>query len=268
LCLFGCVVTDYLNMKYIFTSITLCIYLIAACLPVPTSAPVETSTPSPMLPTATPTIVWFPPTPTFTPFPTIVITPTAEMRPGIGDIIVEDQFDDPNRWSVTSTNNGSIAFGKNEITIAISQDREYLFSIRNGQEFDDFYVEVTANPNLCHAEDEYGMLLRVSQNEDYYRYSLSCDGRVRLDRIYQNQASSPQPWIASGAVPPGAPSISRLGIWASEDEMRFFVNDEYQFTAYDPLLKSGNFGVFARSSSEWAVTVNFSDLVVREINSP
>jgi hypothetical protein len=190
------------------------------------------------------------------------------MRPGIGDVFFEDQFDDPTQWSLTTTDGGSVAFGNNEITIAISREREYLLSVRERPDFDDFYAEITANPNLCHEDDEYGLLIRVSPNQDYYRFSLSCDGRVRLDRIYQNQASSPQPWTQSGAFPPGAPSISRLGVWALGEEMRFFINDEYQFTARDPLLIRGGFGVFARSTSDMAVTVNFSNLVVREINVP
>lgn len=256
-----------ISMKYLLLSIV-CLSILSGCVMAsPDIAPI-TNTPSPTLPTVTSTIVWFPPTPTFTPFPTFSISPTVELDPGKGEIVLEDQFDDPSKWSLISTTGGSVAFGNGELTIAISSKREYLFSVRSGPVFDDFFAEITANPNLCHGDDEYGMLLRVSTDLDYYRYSLSCDGRVRLDRIYQGEASSPQPWLPSGAVPPGAPSISRLAVWANNEEMRFFVNDEYQFTVYDPLLNSGNIGVFARSSSDMAVTVNYYDLVVREISLP
>ena len=47
--------------------------------------------------------------------------------------------------------------------------------------------------------------------------------------------------------------------------MRFFVNDAYQFSINDPMLPSGSLGVFARSAGDLAVTVNFSELVVTEI---
>lgn len=250
----------------LFLSI-LSVEVLSACTPATVRVTPSKNTPTNTLPTPTSTVVWFPPTPTFTPFPTVMISPTPEMAPEVGDIIAEDDFDDPSLWNLLSSNVGSIAFGENELTIVISSEREYLYSVRSGQEFNDFYIEISANPNLCRGDDEYGLLLRVSPNLDYYRFSLSCDGRVRLDRIYNNEASSPQPWILSGAVPPGAPSISRLGVWALGNEMRFFVNDQYQFTARDPLLQSGTFGVFARSSSDLAVTVNFSDLVVREVVS-
>jgi hypothetical protein len=48
--------------------------------------------------------------------------------------------------------------------------------------------------------------------------------------------------------------------------MRFFANDEYLFTVDDPLLPFGLLGVFARSASDLAVTVNFSDLTVWAVN--
>jgi hypothetical protein len=70
----------------------------------------------------------------------------------------------------------------------------------------------------------------------------------------------------SGAVPPGAPSISRLAVWVKGKEMRFFVNEEYQFTVSDPMLPEGTIGVFARSAGDNAVTINYSELVIRSID--
>jgi len=228
----------------------------------PTQAP-ATATPE-INATPTATIVWFPPTPTQTAFPTPVITPTEDMRPKLGGILLEDDFSTESDWSLAQSQTGSIAYGKDELTIAIGETNAYLFSIREEPIFTDFYLEITAEPNLCTGLDEYGVLFRVSPTVDYYRFSLSCDGQVRLDRVSGGQASSPQPWLLSGAVPPGAPSSSRLGLSAVGDEMRFFVNGQYQFSVNDPLLTSGGLGVFARSVNKRAVTVNFSDLVVSE----
>jgi hypothetical protein len=245
--------------------VVLIMVLLAACTAVATPNPLPTDTPLPPTATTTPTIVWFPPTPTPTTFPTPGITPTVDMRPGIGQVFFEDDFTDPTAWTLSLTQLGSVAFGKNELTIAIGETNAYLFSIRGQPIFTDFYLEITASPNLCRNLDEYGVLLRVSPAEDYYRFSLSCNGQVRLDRVYGGQASSPQPWMMSGSVPPGAPSTSRLGVWAVGEEMRFFVNDHYQFSIRDPLLASGGVGVFARSSNNMAMTVNFSDLGIYEV---
>jgi hypothetical protein len=231
--------------------------------PVPSDTqPPGTTTPEP---TATPTIMWFPPTATFTPYPTPVITPTPNLLEGIGEVLLEDDFSTADMWSLTSTAEGGVALSKNELTIAIKGSKAYYFSLREEPVLTDFYAEITASPNLCKGADEYGLLLRVSESGDYYRFSLSCDSQVRLDRVIGSAASSPQPWLLSGDVPPGAPSISRLGVRAEGSEMRFFVNGQHQFTVTDPLLASGRLGIFARSTGANAVTINFSNLVIRSL---
>jgi hypothetical protein len=248
--------------------LSMVIYLLWSCTLTPTAYPLHilatgTSTSSATL---TPTIVWFPPTQTPTPFPTRVVTPTEDMRPNTGDIIFVDDFSSQTGWTLTHSQTGSVAYGKNELTIAIGETNAYLFSVREEPIFNDFYLEITAEPNLCKDLDEYGVLFRISATGNHYRFSLSCDGQIRLDRVFGGQVSSPQPWMLSGAVPPGAPSSSRLGVSAEGDEMSFFVNGQYQFSIHDPLLASGGVGVFARSTNNSAVTVNFSDLIVYEIN--
>jgi hypothetical protein len=194
------------------------------------------------------------------------VTPTPDQRPGQGAILLSDDFADPDVWELARTQEGSVALGKNELTIAIAGEKAYLQSVRRGPGLGDFYAEITASPSLCRGLDEYGLLLRVSEERDYYRFSLSCDGQARLDRVVSQETTHPQTWVLSGAVPPGAPSQTRLAVWAVGSEMRFFANDEFLFTVHDPVLSNGSLGVFARSASDMAVTVNFSDLIVRSLN--
>ena len=241
--------------------------LASACLPVATLLPTET--PTPALPTATLTTtpVWFPPTATFTPMPTAtVLPPTPEQRPGIGEPLLQDDFSTGESWALSEKDGASARLGKAELTIVISKKRVYHISLRFEPQFTDFYAEITASPGLCRGLDEYGMLIRAQSSNDYYRFSLSCDGQVRLDRILHGQASSPQPWLLSGDVPPGGPSTSRLGVWAVGAEMRFFINGNFQFAVNDGQIPVGVIGVFARSASDEALTVNFYDLSVWEVS--
>jgi hypothetical protein len=237
------------------------------CLPASTALP-PTDTPVPSeTPTPTITVIWFPPTATATLFPTVEVTPTVNYRSDLGQIIFQDDFSSGKGWQLGRTGAGSVALGKNELSIAISEPHAYLSSMRDQPILSDFYTEITASPTLCRGADEYGLLIRAASESDFYRFSLSCDGQVRVDRVVGGAASSPQPLVFSGAVPAGAPSISQLGVWARGKEMRFFVNDMYQFSVNDPLQLSGSLGVFARSGGEMAVTVSFSDLVVREVGA-
>ncbi len=238
--------------------------LLGACLPVSAPPPQPSKTPT-VTPTATVTIQWFPPTPTRTPVPTINHTPTAELRPGIGPDLLVDDFSDPSHWVTGNVGSGTIALASNEISLALTQPKGYLYSFRDEPILGDFYAEITASSSLCANLDEYGLLLRYNSPWDFYRFSLSCNGQTRLDKLVGGAASSPQPWLASASVPSAAPSISRLGVWASGDELRFFINGEFQFGLSDRGLSQGLIGVFVRSGGENAVTVSFSDLAISQI---
>lgn len=225
-------------------------------------------TPTPTITTAlTSTVIWFPPTPTATLIaPTLVPSPTPETRPLIGSVILEDDFSDTTSWLSSQTTTGTIGLIDHEITLALSQPKGYLYSVRSNPHFNNFYAEITASPSLCSAEDQYGLLLRFNSASSFYRFALSCNGQLRLDRIVSGTASSPQDWLPSSSVPSAAPSNSRLGVWALDNEMRFFVNDQFQFAIHDPMLTSGAIGVFVRSRGETAVTVSFSDFIVYTLN--
>jgi hypothetical protein len=190
---------------------------------------------------------------------------TPEFRTGIGNIILQDNFEILDHWLTGELGKGTIAFGINELSLALTQPGGYLFSTRDEPIFDDFYAEITASPNICTGMDEYGMLIRYNSPVDFYRFSLSCGGQTRLDKLVGGVATSPQPWLGSTSVPTAAPSSSRIGVWAFGSEMRFFINDEFQFSISDRMLPGGLIGVFARSGGETAVTVSFSDLVVFKV---
>ncbi len=210
-------------------------------------------------------MVWFPATITPSPFPTAAITPTLDVRPQVSQILVSENFSDASRWDLTKSTAYTIALGKAEISLAIATPKLYIFSLYRRDLPVNFYAEITASPTLCRDADEYGLLLRVSPSLEFYRFSLSCDGRVRVDKYFHNTASSPQPWTYSSSVPPGAPSESRLGVMLHGKEMSFFVNKDFIFKVSDPSLPSGALGVFVRSAGDNAVTVNFSDLQVYKL---
>ncbi len=216
-----------------------------------------------MTPTATP--VWFPPTATPTPFPTQVVTPTPEQRPGVGEEIFSDDFEDPSMWALASGDQGTVALGENDLSIAIQSGKSYIYSLRKEPVLSNFYLEITVGPTLCNGLDEYGILLRASGNRDGYRFGLSCDGQTRLDRITGFETNNLLPWSISGAFPPGAPSLSKIGVWALGGELRFFINDTYQFSIRDPRIANGQIGVYARSSGVGSLTVLFSKLVVHKL---
>jgi len=224
--------------------------------------PTQTSQPEM---TETSTIIWFPPTSTATPIPTMVILPTQDMRPALGDALLTDSFTSSTSWNTGRSAVGSVAVDGGELSLAISQPKGSLVSYRTVPLLGDFYLEITAKPSLCRGDDMYGLLLRSLSNASFYRWMISCNGMLRVERSNNYQLAILKDWTPSGQVPPGSPLVIRLGVWAAGNEMRFFVNDYYQFSVQDPVFTQGLMGVFARSAGDNALTVSFSDLKVRKI---
>jgi len=252
--------------SFLITGYLFLITLLSACQPIetilPTPTPTETATPTL---TPTPTIVWFPPTNTPTPFPTVEVSPTPDQLVGIGDVIYIDDFSTGDGWPLLTSTRGNVALGKNTLTLTVLEPRASVSSILQGVAFSNFYVEMTAKTSLCSGEDQYGLLFRAASQSDFYRFALSCDGQTRLDRVVGGTGGSPQPWMFTSAVPIGPTGTVRLAVWAVGREMRFFINNQFQFEVSDPLIPSGSVGVFARAAGETALTVNFSDLVVYSV---
>lgn len=221
-----------------------------------------------MKPTQTATIVWFPPTetPTITSIPP-TITPTPEQKPNLGGLIVSDDFTHPAVWSLGRFDEGVIALGVNELALAVSSPGGRLVSFRQEPTLTNFYYEVTASPNLCAGFDAYGLVIRAQNNTDFYAFLLSCSGQVRVDRDKISESISLQDWkYVEGPVTPDIGGSTRLGVWAYGRELRFFINDVYQFSVSDPAFPRGLLGLYAQSAGSTALTVNFSNLIVQEIS--
>ena len=266
----GSVSVNKINMRFtricraFFFAIIGFALLLAACSPSNTIPDaIEPPSPTPE-PSATPTIQWFPPTATPTLLPTRAITPTPVMNTGIGEILYDDLLAESTDWEIGLSNIGTTAYGNGELTLAVSEPTSILTSLRTSPILDDFYLEVTAKPNLCREEDSYGLLVRSNTRFNTYRFAVACNGSVRVERLKNGEVVALQNWTRSGQLPFGAPLAVRLGVLASGDELRFFINDVYQFSTTDPVWRSGQVGLFARSNGETAVSVSFSNMEVRQ----
>jgi hypothetical protein len=221
--------------------------------------PTNTAAPTTQ-PTAT--IVWFPATATPTPLPSLEPSPLPDYSPLAGALLLTDEFSSDLPWELSQSSVGRISLGQNELTISIQSGRNSLTGLRREPELKDFYLMVEADPSLCRGTDAYGVVFRVMSVQDYYRFVISCEGQLRLERVRNGRAEVISDWQPSAQIRPGAATGHRIGIAVLGQEMRFFVDDIYQYSARDPLFTSGRLGLFARLGGDTAVTVSFSNLSV------
>jgi hypothetical protein len=239
---------------------------LTACIPGSPGIP-STSTPTATLrpsPTATITLVWFPPTITPTQPENQPLTPTPLAALSAGEIILQDNFTNHSQWETSQGADGAIAFGQNELTLAINTPGVSLTSLRQQPVLADFYLEITVSPSLCLGSDIMGVLFRAASTRDFYRLLISCSGQLRLERVKDRLGTVLQDWMRASPYLPGAPSTNRIGILAVKNAFQVFSNGALQFSQEDSALAEGRLGVYARSMGDNALTVSFSDLVVRQ----
>jgi len=224
--------------------------------------PLPTPTPTLPPPTATATVLWFPPTNTPTPPPVIPLPPTPEPIPDLGDLLYADDFSDPSLWDVADSGRASAQVQDGRLILGLDSGPLTIVSLRHQPVLGDFYAEVTATLHLCRSRDQYGMLFRAASASVAYRFVLTCEGNIRLERLRGSGPEILQNWLMSGIAPRGSPSTVRIGIWMSGPEMRLLLNDSLQFTLRDPILRSGTLGFFARAAGESPMLVSFSGLKV------
>ncbi len=237
----------------------------------PVLLPRPFSTPTFAIPTVTatitPTIQWFPPTKTHPQFPSQAIAATPEYHPGIGSLIFSDSFTSPELWNTSTSPQASASVTRNRLLLSFSGQGPFsVMSLRSQPSLDNFYAEATADISLCSQDDEYGLVFRAQPGLNFYRFVVNCAGQVRLERSHNGQIYPIQDWVSSGDATFGAPARVTLGLWAVGDEMRVFLNDNFQFSVRDPLFHSGSIGFFVLAGGKTSVTASFSDLLVYSVS--
>jgi len=245
-----------------------CFLLISGCglfLPAeplpPTATATQTATP-------TPTIDWFPatPTPTFIPIASPTPQPTREGEiEGLTELLVEDDFSDETLWETRQSSSGNIAFGTQNLSMAIANQSTSLLSISMHTIPANFSLELTIQPSFCQPEDQVGIIFWHQSDSDYYRLLVNCAGQIRLELVQNGQNFVLHDWEQAAQMQPAAPATNHFILWVHKGIFRLYINETFQFEESIVQDRSGALGLFARTISSNGMTVRFSDLKISRV---
>ncbi len=238
--------------------------LLATPQPLPPT-PTHTSTPIP-----SPTFDWFPdtPTPTFIPISSPTPQPTQEGQlSGISELLVADDFTNESLWLTPQSQSGNVAFGVQNLSLAVAQPDATLTSLSQHDLPSDFYLEVTVQTSLCETLDQFGILFWHESNFDFYRLVINCAGQYRLELIQNGESFVVHDWEAAAQMALAAPATNRLGLWVRDGQIQLYINDVFQFEERIAKGRSSALGVFARTVLGNAMTIRFSDLQIYRVEA-
>jgi hypothetical protein len=219
------------------------------------TVPLLTSTP-------TPTISWFPATNTPTFLPTQLSTPTAVLLPGLGARILENAFSNMDQWDISAYIAGQGTVTSDQLTLSIPEGSEgaSITALLRSFQSSDYFTRVKVRLSLCKGRDQIGFLFRTTSPQDFYRFSITCSGETRLERVVAGQPFVIRDWAPSPDAPLGAPAEVTLAVSADGQEMEFFLDERFQFSIQDGIFSQGGVGIYLRASSDSPVTINLKEL--------
>ena len=156
---------------------------------------------------------------------------------------------------------------RNQLLLSISgQGPLSIISLRSQPTLGDFYAEATVKLSLCGGKDQ----IRDALPSRTRRELLPLLGQLRWpDPSRTHPFRFHHALSTTGCqrrcphrspVPRSSSACGRSG-----SEMRFFLNDHFQFTFRDRYLHSGTLGFFAYANGAAPITVSFSDLSVYSV---
>ena len=240
----------------------------------PTSPVVPTATVPPSTNTATPA----PPTttPTLAPTATPTLPATPDPNEGVGDVVFRDALDGTGNWYWTFEDDAA-SFGvsteQKQLNAVAKQSGTWRFSIGpDTVRVGDQQVRVIAHTNVCADADAYALMFRgnvdADSNYSFYVFKLRCNGSARLELLQGANVTVVADWTASPAIRPGPNADNALLVWAAKDQMRFYVNDQYLFSAQDATLTEGFYGFYLYDQTNGNMSVSWKNLEARAVTVP
>jgi hypothetical protein len=253
-----------MRVRYFWLMMIMMVLILSACQAEATALPEPSATPAlPML-EPSPTIDWFPRTPTPTPEIPVTLPPVEPIisTPLAADLIATDDFSDPQLWQTSSGAPGTVAYETNALSLAVNGGRNTLTSISTHELPSDFFLEINMDAQMCSPEDQFGLILWNNSTSGTFRLWFSCSGQVMMDRVLPSGTTVLQKWMPARKFQIGSPATNRIGVRSQNNSLEVYVNETHQFT-FTPLNKlNGALGVIAQSAGNLAMTIQVSNLQI------
>lgn len=182
--------------------------------------------------------------------------PAAE--PGGFSLNYEEDFSDPfSGWDDAFDAYTTKQYGNNRYQIEVSTSNLIAWGLAN-RDVTDFEVEVEARQEDGSIENSYGLLFRVQDRRNFYRFDVSSDGFYLLskfvDGVWTNLIEdwTPSPHISD--------ETNLLKVSAVGPEITISANGQTLTSVTDDSLSHGNFGFFASTFNEPYVWVSYDNL--------
>jgi hypothetical protein len=167
-------------------------------------------------------------------------------------------------WHTEADEAGRTAIENGKMTVAVNTENTLQYTTLRNETFDDFILEVEVSAIEGAAENSYGILFRMQNASEFYRFDITGDGKFMVERsdVGETWTRYLDDWTFSEAINQGKSSFNKLRIKALGPNLTFYINDIEVHQVQDSQYLSGSIALDAGTFGESSVTATFDNILI------
>ncbi len=167
-------------------------------------------------------------------------------------------------WLLEGDEASSTAVVSEQLVITVDAPNTMQYATYTDRAFDNFVLEVDAWQRSGAPESSYGVLFRVTEDGQFYRFDITGNGLYMVERRAADGtwARLVREWTPTAAINQGLNVANRLKIIANGPDLSFYVNGILLTQVSDANLTSGAIALDAGSFAGKGLQVAFDNVSV------
>ena len=167
-------------------------------------------------------------------------------------------------WLLEQDDQGSTAVANEQLVITVAAPNTIQYATLTDRTFGDFVLEVDAWQRGGAPESSYGVLFRMTDDGQFYRFDITGNGLYMIERRAADGTWTRllREWTPTAAINQGLNVANRLKVIANGSDLAFYVNDILLTQLSDSSLAEGRVGLDAGSFAGNALQVSFDNVSV------
>lgn len=172
-------------------------------------------------------------------------------------------------WLLEQDESGSTAIVNEQLAITVAAPNTIQFATLEDKTFSDFALEVDVAQRSGPPESSFGILFRMQDNQQFYRYDITGNGLFMIER-HNSDGSWTRlvpDWTLSPALNQGLNVTNQLEVLATGSSLTFYANGVLLTQLNDTAFSSGTIGFDAGTFGGGNLQVTFDNLGIT-VDSP
>ena len=176
----------------------------------------------------------------------------------------KEPFDDAGDWKLSSDAAATVSVTDGVLRVHVFELGQVAWASA-GRTYSDFRLTVEATQVSGPDDNEYGVLVRMAGDQQFYVFSISGDGYARIARYNDGLWNILGPdWKLSDAIHQGA-ATNVLEVEARGATFIFSVNGAQVLQVEDAQLAKGDIGLYGGGFNEANVVIDFDNMEVEPL---